>query len=65
MANHRIIIPNKILENRRFLEFFHILHNVMWDQLIHELYEEAVLVSRRNYEPNTLSTYRRLQLTLM
>ena len=62
MANHRIMTPNNILENRLFFEF---LHNVVWDQLIHELYEGAVLVFHRNYELNTIPAYRRLQLLLI
>ncbi len=37
----------------------------MWDQLIHELYEGAVLVSHRNYELNTILTYRIFQLWLI
>ncbi len=37
----------------------------MWDQLIHELYEGAVLVSHRNYEHNTIPAYRRFQLLLI
>jgi hypothetical protein len=35
------------------------------DQLIHESYEGAVLVSRRNYELNTIPPYRRFQLSLI
>jgi len=54
--------PNSILENRLF---FYFLHNVVWDQLIHELYEGAVLVSHRNYELNTIPAYRRFQLLLI
>ncbi len=41
------------------------MHNVVWDQLIHELYEGAVLVSHRNYELNTIPAYRRSQLLLI
>ncbi len=37
----------------------------MWDQLLHELYEGAVLVSHRNYELNTIPAYRRSQLLLI
>ncbi len=65
MANHRIMMPNSILENRLFFKFFNFLHNVVWDQLIHELYEGAVLVSHRNYELNTIRAYRRFQLLLI
>ncbi len=61
MANHRIMTPNSRLENRLFFNF---LHNVVWDQLIDELYEGAVSVSYRNYELNTIPAYRRSQLLL-
>jgi hypothetical protein len=62
MPNHRVMKPNNTLENREFFEVFHTLHNVVWDQLINKLYEEAHLVFDRNYELNTISTYRRFQL---
>jgi hypothetical protein len=65
MANHRIMTPNSILENRLFFPFFHFLHNVVWYQLIHELYEGAVLVSQRDYELKTIPAYRRFQLLLI
>ena len=62
IPNHRIVTPNHTLENREFFEVFHILHNVVWDQLIHELYEEALLVFCSNYQLDTISTHRRFQL---
>jgi hypothetical protein len=65
MANHRIMTPNSILENMLFFSFFHFLHNVVWNQLIHELYERTVLVSHRNYELNTIPAYTRFQLLLI
>jgi hypothetical protein len=37
----------------------------VWDQLIHELYEGAVLIFHRNYELNTIPAYRRFQLLLI
>ncbi len=65
MANHCIMTPNSILENRLFFQFFNFFHDVVWDQLIHELYEGAVLVSHRNYEFNTIPAYKRFQLLLI
>ena len=41
------------------------MHNVVWDQLIHDLYKGVVLVSHINYEVNTIPAYRRFQLLLI